>query len=113
MLLRGLFRWGVGTLAIVLSPLCLAVEIMDNGANATILANQAKSLVEQNGNAVNGSDNNQKARNNRGSAISENLREAECGGVAIGNVRPAVGDHRQHNTTIIIKGNVINSNNKC
>ena len=36
---------------------------------------------------------------------------ATCGGVAIGNVTPDLGDHRQHNTVVIIRGHIINTNN--
>lgn len=91
----------------------LAAEVIDNDANATLMANQAKSLVQQTSKPSALMDSNQKLRNNRGSRISESQSEAECGGIAIGNVRPVAGDHRQHNTTVIIRGNVINTNNKC
>lgn len=86
---------------------------MDNEANSIMMANQAKSLIQQTTKPLNSMDSNQKTRDNRGSQISETPREAECGGIAIGNVRPVQGDHRRHNTTVIIRGNVINANNKC
>ena len=113
MLLRRLPNRVVGLFLALGSLSGVAAEILDNEANAIMLANQSKSGLMQNGNALQGSDANQPARSKRNSAIAEDMREAECGGIAIGNVRPAVGDHRQHQTTIIIRGNVINSNNKC
>ena len=53
---------------------------------------------------------------NRNSAIDHSMntsREAGCGGVALGNVRPMLGDHRQHIVNIVITGNIINTGNDC
>lgn len=90
-----------------------ADDLLDNGALATILGTQAKGLVSHSQKATESTDRNQRLRNNRGSNFEEAPKEAECGGVAIGNVRPVLGDHRQHNTTVIIRGNVLNVNNRC
>jgi hypothetical protein len=94
-----------------------AGDIVDNSANAIMLANQAKGLVTRNvtpSNSAQGIDNNQKTRTNRGSAITEYQHDSlGCGGIEIGNVRSSPGDIHQHNPTVIIRGNVINANNRC
>lgn len=104
----GLLAW-----VSLFSPPLIAADVIDNDANATLMASQAKSLVGQTTKPAAIIDHHQKMRENRGSRVSDMQSEAECGGVAIGNVRPVPGDHRQHNTTVIIRGNVINTNNRC
>ncbi len=87
-------------------------QTMDNASNAQILATQAKGLV-QHTTRDGVDDQNSRLRDARGSQISTQHREAECGGVAIGNVRPSLHDTRRHETTVIIRGNVVNANNRC
>lgn len=87
-------------------------QAIDNASNAQILATQAKGLVQHT--TRDGiDDQNNRLRDARGSQISQQHREAECGGVAIGNVRPSLHDSRRHETTVIIRGNVVNANNRC
>jgi hypothetical protein len=102
-----------GVAACMISAASAQVQIIDNDANAAMLANQAKSLVRHPQKSSDLMDSNDRLRDNRGSQINDTPREADCGGIAIGNVRPIQGDHRQHTTTVIIRGNVINANNKC
>ena len=104
----GLLAW----VSLFSNPL-MAGEVIDNDANATLMASQAKSLVGQVTKPATLTDHHQKMRDNRGSRVTDMQKEADCGGIAIGNVRPVPGDHRQHNTTVIIRGNVINTNNRC
>jgi hypothetical protein len=84
---------------------------IDDSANAKLLAFRAKSLVHK---KVKSYEERKRHRHQRmGSPHAAISNEAGCGGVAIGNVRPALGDHRQHNTTVIINGSIINANNGC
>lgn len=86
-------------------------QIIDNSANARLLANRAKSLLRKDERT----DETRKSERlqRQGSPVATISPDAECGGVAIGNVRPVPGDHRQHDTTIIILGDVINTHNSC
>mgnify|MGYP001222176572 FL=1 len=85
---------------------------MSNAGNAINLANKAKANVS----GVQGKHSHKTRKSmiqsRRNSPIASHV-SAECGGVAIGNVVPDLGDHRKHNTTVIITGHVINSGNKC
>ena len=74
---------------------------------ALILANRAKQLTTSQ------PSSKLRLRSARGSALATIGSEAGCGAIAIGNVRPAPGDHRQHSTVVIIQGNVVNTNNDC
>lgn len=89
-----------------------AGDVIDNDANAMMLATQAKGLVQHTSRGGI-EDQNDRLRNSRGSAVTPQHREAECGGIAIGNVRPSRHHHGHHETTVIIRGNVVNSGNKC
>jgi len=86
-------------------------EIIDNDANALILANRAAGQLSNRRNAAGNQQNQRRAL--QGSALGTLGSEASCGGIALGNVRPVAGDHRQHETTVIVQGNIINSNNSC
>lgn len=86
-------------------------EIIDNSANALILANRAKGQLANRNKSANDQQNQRRAL--QGSALGTIGSEASCGGIALGNVRPVAGDHRQHETTVIVQGNIINSNNSC
>jgi len=87
-------------------------QALDNASNAQILATQAKGLVQHT--TRDGiDDQNSRLRDARGSPIATQHREADCGGVAIGNVRPSLHDTRRHETTVIIRGSVVNANNRC
>lgn len=90
----------------------MAGDIIDNDANAVMLANQAKGLV-QHTTRDGVEDQNTRLRNARGSQITPTHRESECGGIAIGNVRPSPHHHGHHETNVIIRGNVVNAGNKC
>jgi hypothetical protein len=87
-------------------------DVIDNDSNASILATQAKSLVQRT-TRDGPTDQGNRLRDARGSQIATHHREADCGGVAIGNVRPSPHDHARHETNVIIRGNVINTNNRC
>lgn len=88
-----------------------SAEIIDNDANALILANRAAGQLSNRRNAAGNQQNQRRAL--QGSALGTLGSEASCGGIALGNVRPVAGDHRQHETTVIVQGNIINSNNSC
>lgn len=89
-----------------------AGDIIDNDANAMMLATQAKALIQHT--TRDGiTDQNDRLRDARGSMVTPTHREAECGGIAIGNVRPSRHHHGHHETTVIIRGNVVNAGNKC
>lgn len=115
MSMRCIVRRSAIALAGVCVPL-LAVpataQTVDNDANALILANRAKILAESR-EQLSREVRSQQRRALQGSALGTLGREAGCGGVAIGNVRPVLGDHRQHETTVVILGNIINSGNEC
>ena len=84
-------------------------RIIDNDANVLLLANRAKQLTE----LRNSSEKAKHINSLRASPLASTTADADCGGVAIGNVRPVLGDHRKHETTVIIQGHVINTNNNC
>jgi hypothetical protein len=86
-------------------------EIIDNSANALILANRASGQLSSRRSSASSQQNQRRAL--QGSALGTLGSEASCGGIALGNVRPVAGDHRQHETTVIVQGNIINSNNSC
>jgi len=87
---------------------------MDNETLAAMLATRAKNDVMSTSSTPGiGVHGDIKTRANRGSAIAVNNQEAECGGVAIGNIRYLLGDHREHKVIIVINGNIINSDNNC
>ncbi len=89
---------------------------MPNYALAAQLASKAQSNVRQRDKTDLPVTQNLRNQRNRNSAIDSSMltsREAGCGGLALGNVRPMLGDHRQHNVTVIVTGNIINSGNDC
>jgi hypothetical protein len=87
---------------------------MDNETLAAMLATRAKNDVMSTSSTPGiGVHGDTKTRANRGSAIATINQQAGCGGLAIGNVRPVLGDHRQHQVTVVITGNVINTGNDC
>lgn len=89
---------------------------MPNYALASQLATKARSNVRQRDATDIPVTQNLRNQRNRNSAIDHSMntsREAGCGGVALGNVRPMLGDHRQHIVNIVITGNIINSGNDC
>ncbi|HCP01587.1 MAG: hypothetical protein CL573_03175 [Alphaproteobacteria bacterium] len=105
---------GVGAIlvaAVFISSQPTSAEIIDNQANALILANRAAAQLSSRDNST--SNKEQQRRALQGSALGTLGSEASCGGIALGNVRPVTGDHRQHETTVIVQGNIINSNNSC
>lgn len=87
---------------------------MDDATMASMLASNAKSDVLSSSSTPGiGVHGDNKTRANRGSAIATINQQAGCGGLAIGNVRPVLGDHRQHQVTVVITGSVINTGNDC
>jgi glutamine phosphoribosylpyrophosphate amidotransferase len=89
---------------------------MPNYALAAQLASKAQSNVRQREATNMPVTQNLRNQRNRKSAIDSSIltaREAGCGGLALGNVRPMLGDHRQHNVMIVVTGNIINSGNNC
>ena len=89
-----------------------AVAIMSDTGNAISLANQAKGNVEGVDKKYTHKARKSMIQSRRNSPLTAQT-SATCGGVAIGNVTPDLGDHRQHNTVVIIRGHIINTNNKC
>jgi hypothetical protein len=101
-------------LLLVIAVVGVPSTAMDNSTLAEMLATRAKNSVMSSQSTPGiGVQGDTKLRARRGSAIAVNNQEAGCGGIAIGNVRPVLGDHRQHNVTIIVSGNIINSGNDC
>ncbi|MDA8620431.1 hypothetical protein N9Z25_02730 [Luminiphilus sp.] len=89
---------------------------MPNYALAAQLASKAQSNVRQRDTTDIPVTQNMRNQRNRNSAIDSSIntsREAGCGGLALGNVRPMLGDHRQHNVTVVVTGNIINTGNDC
>lgn len=89
---------------------------MPNYALAAQLASKAQSNVRQRDTTDIPVTQNLRNQRNRNSAIDSSIntsREAGCGGLALGNVRPMLGDHRQHNVTVVVTGNIINTGNDC
>ena len=90
------------------------VIAVDDATMASMLASKAKNDVLSSTSTPGiGVHGDTKTRANRGSAIATINQQAGCGGLAIGNVRPVLGDHRQHQVTVVITGNVINTGNDC
>lgn len=97
---------------ISINPLAVSAQMIDNDANALMLANQAKSNVQSS--SRNGiQDQKSRLRDSRGSSISNLPTETECGGISIGNIHPSGNEHNSHKTTVIIRGNVVNTGNRC
>jgi len=86
---------------------------INDAANAQILQMKARSLNGHQPTTSAPGHQAQQLNARRGGPHAAHYQEAGCGGVAIGNVRPVVGDHRQHKTTILIQGHVYNSGNRC
>lgn len=95
------------------SPIVVVANQVPDYAMATMLATKAKGLVAHRSTTTGIESNRIRLRRQRGSIIDDSIKEASCGGVAIGNVRPIAGDHRNHNVTIVVTGNVVNTGNKC
>lgn len=90
-----------------------AYEVADS-MNAMMMAMKAKSLVgHQETTSPPGYQRNYLQMRRGGPRASHHQQEAGCGGVAIGNVRPVIGDHRSHQTTVIIQGHILNTGNRC
>jgi hypothetical protein len=90
------------------------VSAIEDSTLASMLASKAKNDVLSTSSTPGiGVHGDTKTRANRGSAIATINQQVGCGGLAIGNVRPVLGDHRQHQVTVVITGNVINSGNDC
>lgn len=101
--------------AIFLSALCIGQDL-PNYALAAQLASKAQANVRQkNYNNLPLTQDERLSRNRNSAIDNSNLtsREAGCGAVALGNVRPMIGDHRQHNVTVVVTGNIINSGSGC
>ena len=86
-------------------------SIINNETNAQLLSFRAKAA--RNRRVKSSDDKRLDRRQNIGSALGTTTKEAACGGVAIGNVRPTIGVTGPRETTVIILGNVINTNNDC
>lgn len=81
--------------------------------NAMMLSMKAKTLVGHQTTTSTPGSQTESLRSRRGGPQVSPHQEAGCGGVAIGNVRPVLGDHRQHSTTVIIQGHIYNTGNNC
>ena len=91
-------------------------QTLPNYALAAQLATKAQANVRQRDMTDIPITQNLRNQRNRNSAINSSMntsREAGCGGVALGNVRPLLGDHRQHNVVVIVTGDVYNTGNNC
>jgi hypothetical protein len=82
-------------------------------ALASMLATKSKSLVTSKSHSTNISYHADRSRSDRGSVIDPNYKEAQCGGVAIGNVRPVNSSTSDRKVVVYISGNVINTGNQC
>jgi len=101
---------------LLLAPLAgvLSATELDDETLASMLATRAKSDVLSISSTPGiGVQGDTKVRARRGSVIAINNQEAGCGGVAIGNIRPVLGDHRQHKVIVVVNGHIINSGNDC
>jgi hypothetical protein len=101
---------------LLLTPLAgvLPAAELDDETLASMLATRAKSDVMSISSTPGiGVQGDTKTRARRGSVIAINNQEAGCGGVAIANIRPVLGDHLQHKVTVVVNGNIINSGNDC
>jgi hypothetical protein len=79
-------------------------------ALASMLATKSKSLVTSQSNTNNVAYHASRSKSNRGSVMDPSYKEAQCGGVAIGNVR---GGKSHKQVIVVISGNVINTGNQC
>ena len=103
-------------LMLLVSAPTLGQQSMPNYALASQLATKARANVRQRDQTDIPITQNNRLQRHRNSAIDSsisNSREAGCGGVAIGNVRPLLGDHRQHNVTVVVTGDIYNTGNDC
>jgi hypothetical protein len=82
-------------------------------ALASMLATKSKSLVTSRSHSANISYHSDRSRSHRGSVIDPSYKEAQCGGVAIGNVRPDNSGTPDRKIVVYISGNVINTGNQC
>lgn len=85
----------------------------DDYGNAQMMAMRAKSLIGHQKTTTPPGHQTDILKARRGGPHMAHQREAGCGGIAIGNVRTFHGDHRKHETTVIIQGHVINTGNDC
>jgi len=107
-----LLRFAVCICVLCCSMITVAFELSDS-INAEMMAMKAKSLVGHHPTTTSPGQQTDRLRNRRGGPQMAPHQEAGCGGIAIGNVRPIVGDHRTHKTTVIIQGHVYNTGNRC
>lgn len=105
------------TFALVMGVLLCASTVqafeVDDSTNAQMMAIKAKSLVGNQPTTRPPGNQSHEVRARRGGPAVAHQSEAGCGGIAIGNVRPVVGDHRKHETTVVVQGHIYNTGNRC
>jgi hypothetical protein len=90
-----------------------AQNVVRDDTNAERLIMRARSLNGHQPTTIAPGNQAHDLNSRRGGPFAAHYQEAGCGGIAIGNVRPVIGDHRQHKTTVVINGNIHNSGNRC
>jgi len=100
-------------IALMAAPAAAQQQLVDDGLNALTLQMKARYLNGHQPSTSPPGIQQQQLNTRRGGPHAAHYQEADCGSVAIGNVRPIPGDHRAHKTTILIHGHVVNSNNRC
>ncbi len=89
-----------------------ANEVADS-MNAMMMSMKAKSLLGHQKTTSPPGNQRDQLQMRRGGPQASHHQEAGCGGVAIGNIRPVIGDHRTHQTTVIVQGHILNTGNRC
>jgi len=100
----------VGAILIAGTITTLQAGQIPDYALASMLATKSKSLITSHSSTTNVAHHTSRSKSNRGSVIDPNYKEAQCGGVAIGNVR---GGKSHKQVIVVISGNVINTGNQC
>lgn len=104
---------GAVLLSCCVSSQGLAAPILDDSANADMLVMKARFLNGHQPTTQAPGHRQHELVNRRGGPHAAHFKQAGCGGIAIGNVNPVFGDHRQHDTQVIIHGHIYNSGNRC
>jgi hypothetical protein len=104
----------LGLIVVIMSSFpAYSQSIIEDSANAQRLITRARSLNGHQPTTTTPGNQGHELNARRGGPFAAHYQEVGCGGLAIGNVRPVIGDHRQHVTTVIVNGNIMNSGNRC
>jgi hypothetical protein len=104
---------GLFLIGIFLSTSGISAEIIDDAANAQRLMMKARFLTGHQPTTQAPGHHQYELNNRRGGPHAAHYQGGACGSVSIGNVQPVIGDHRQHQTFVIINGHIYNSGNQC